>query len=344
MTARCASWSSSCGPKSADTRVAVPGALSNRKGVSVVGAVLPVSALTDKDRRDLDFALGMGADWVALSFVQRPADMEEVRGLVGKRANVMAKLEKPSAIDCLDEIVALSDGIMVARGDLGVEMPPEKVPVIQRRILRACRKAGKPVIVATQMLELMITTPTPTRAEASDVATAIYDGADAVMLSAESASGQFPVEAVRIMDGIIQEVEQDPYYRLAIDSAHPDPEATVPDAICCALRRAAGLLGISAAVTYTTGGYTSLRAARERPAAPILSMSADPGIARRMALVWGVHSMLIGEQHNIDEVTATACRAAHDEGFAQKGDVVAITAGMPFGVAGNTNLLKLAVI
>ena len=213
----------SCGPRSADTRVAVPGALSNRKGVSVVGAVLPVSALTDKDRRDLDFALGMGADWVALSFVQRPADMEEVRGLVGKRANVMAKLEKPSAIDCLDEIVALSDGIMVARGDLGVEMPPEKVPVIQRRILRACRKAGKPVIVATQMLESMITTPTPTRAEASDVATAIYDGADAVMLSAESASGQFPVEAVRIMDGIIQEVEQDPYYRLAIDCRASGP-------------------------------------------------------------------------------------------------------------------------
>ena len=265
----------SCGPRSADTRVAVPGALSNRKGVSVVGAVLPVSALTDKDRRDLDFALGMGADWVALSFVQRPADMEEVRGLVGKRANVMAKLEKPSAIDCLDEIVALSDGIMVARGDLGVEMPPEKVPVIQRRILRACRKAGKPVIVATQMLESMITTPTPTRAEASDVATAIYDGADAVMLSAESASGQFPVEAVRIMDGIIQEVEQDPYYRLAINSAHPDPEATVPDAICCALRRAAGLLGISAAVTYTTGGYTSLRAAPRAPG------GADPQHERR---------------------------------------------------------------
>ena len=174
-----------CGPDHAETRVAVPGALSNCKGVSVVGAVLPLSALTDKDRRDLDFALGMGADWVALSFVQRPEDMSEVRALVNGRANVMAKLEKPSAIDCLEEIVALSDGIMVARGDLGVEMPPEKVPIIQRRILRACRKAGKPVIVATQMLELMITAPTPTRAEASDVATAIYDGADAVMLSAK---------------------------------------------------------------------------------------------------------------------------------------------------------------
>jgi pyruvate kinase len=334
----------SCGASHAVTRVAVGGALSNRKGVSVVGAVLPLSALTDKDRRDLAFALDMGADWVALSFVQRPADMEEVRGLIGKRANVMAKLEKPSAIDCLAEIVALSDGIMVARGDLGVEMPPEKVPVIQRRILRACRKAGKPVIVATQMLESMITTPTPTRAEASDVATAIYDGADAVMLSAESASGQFPVEAVRIMDRIIHEVEQDPHYRLAIDAAHPDAEPTVSDAICYALRAAAGLLGISAAVTYTSSGYTSLRAARERPSAPIISLSADPAIARRMALVWGVHSMLTGELNDIDEVTEHARRAARDEGFAKAGEIIAITAGMPFGVAGNTNLLKLAAI
>ena len=334
----------SCDVDHAETHVAVGGALSNRKGVSVVGAVLPLSALTDKDRRDLDFALGMGADWIALSFVQRPADMDEVRALVGGRANVMAKLEKPSAIDSLEEIVALSDGIMVARGDLGVEMPPEKVPVIQRRILRACRKAGRPVIVATQMLESMITTPTPTRAEASDVATAIYDGTDAVMLSAESASGQFPVEAVRMMDRIIQEVEQDPYYRVAIDAAHPDAEPTLPDAICCALRRAAGLLGISAAVTYTSGGYTSLRAARERPSAPIISMSADPAVARRMALVWGVHSMLTQEFDDIDEVTANACRVARDQEFAKKGEVIAITAGMPFGVAGNTNLLKLATI
>jgi pyruvate kinase len=218
------------------------------------------------------------------------------------------------------------------------------VPVIQRRILRACRKAGKPVIVATQMLESMITTPTPTRAEASDVATAIYDGADVVMLSAESASGQFPVEAVQIMDRIIQEVEQDPQYRLAIDAAHPDAEPTLPDAICCALRRAAGLLGIAAAVTYTSSGYTSLRAARERPAAPIISLSADPAIARRMALVWGVHSMLTGVLNDIEEVTSSACRVAREQDFARPGEVIAITAGMPFGVAGNTNLLKLAAI
>jgi pyruvate kinase len=256
----------------------------------------------------------------------------------------MAKLEKPAAIDCLDDIVRLSDGLMVARGDLGVEMRPEQVPVIQRRILRACREAGKGVIVATQMLESMITAPTPTRAEASDVATAVYGGADAVMLSAESAAGQFPVEAVGIMDRIIREVEQDPAFRLVIDAAHPEPAATVPDAICCALRRVAGLLPITAAVTYTTSGYTSLRAARERPAAPILSMSPSLSIARRMALIWGVHSVLIGEIGSIDEVIERACMAARKEGFGANGEVVAITAGTPFGVSGTTSLLKLAAL
>ncbi len=267
----------SCGAKHADTRIVAGGALSDRKGVSVVGAVLPLSALTEKDRIDLAFALEMGADWVALSFVQRPYDMEELRHIVKGRAAIMAKLEKPSAIDCLEDIVHLSDGLMVARGDLGVEMRPEQVPVIQRRILRACRQAGKPVIVATQMLESMITAPTPTRAEASDVATAVYDGADAVMLSAESAAGQFPVEAVGMMDRIIREVEQDPYSRLVIDAAHPEPAPTLADAICCALRRVAGLLNIAAAVTYTSSGSTSLRAARERPAAPNPQHESEPG-------------------------------------------------------------------
>lgn len=334
----------SCGSGYADTRIVAGGPLSDRKGLSVVGAVLPLSALTEKDRIDLAVALSMGADWVALSFVQRPEDMDEVRRLVEGRAAIMAKLEKPSAVDCLEDIVGLSDGLMVARGDLGVEMRPEQVPVIQRRILRACRAAGKPVIVATQMLESMISAPAPTRAEASDVATAVYDGADAVMLSAESAAGQFPVEAVEMMDRIIREVEQDSYSRLVMDAAHPEPAPTLSDAICCALRRVTGVLKIAAAVTYTSSGYTSLRAARERPAAPILSMSPNEAIARRMALVWGVHSVLTGEIGSIDEVTARACQAARDEGFATPGEVVAITAGTPFGVAGTTNLLKLAVV
>jgi pyruvate kinase len=334
----------SCTADHAIARIAAGGALSDRKGVSVVGAVLPVSALTPKDRVDLEFALGMGADWTALSFVQRPEDMEEIKALVGGRMAVMAKLEKPSAIDCLDDIVRLSDGLMVARGDLGVEMRPEQVPVIQRRILRACREAGKPVIVATQMLESMITVPTPTRAEASDVATAIYGGADAVMLSAESAAGQFPVEAVAMMDRIICEVEQDPHSRMLMDAAHPGATGTLSDAICCGMRRAASLLNIAAAVTYTTSGFTSLRAARERPPAAILSMSPNIGVARRMALVWGVHSVLIDEPGSMDDMIARASQAALKEGLVVKGDIVAITAGMPFGVPGSTNLLKLALV
>jgi pyruvate kinase len=330
------------GPDSAQTRVITGGPLSDRKGVSVVGAILPVSALTEKDRRDLAFGLELGADWIALSFVQRPEDLDEVRAIVRGRAGVMAKLEKPSAIEHLEEIVDRSDAIMVARGDLGVEMLPEKVPPIQRRILRVCRSAGKPVVVATQMLESMIQTPTPTRAEASDVASAIYHGTDAVMLSAESASGQYPVEAVTMMDRIITEVEHDPFYRRMIDAAHPEPGSTISDTICCGLRRATGLLPVAAAVTYTSSGYTSLRTARERPAAPILSMAMSIETARRLTLVWGVHSVHVREIHDVNEMSDYACETAHKEGFAQKGDIIAIAAGMPFGRSGTTNLLKIA--
>ncbi|HMO29650.1 pyruvate kinase [Enterovirga sp.] len=334
----------SCEQGSAVTRVVVGGPLSDRKGVSVVGAVLPVSALTEKDRRDLAFALELGVDWVALSFVQRPEDLDEVREIVRGRAGVMAKLEKPSAIDRLEEIVDRSDAIMVARGDLGVEMLPQKVPPIQRRILRVCRKAGKPAIVATQMLESMIQTPTPTRAEASDVASAVYHGTDAVMLSAESASGQYPVEAVSMMSSIIQEVEKDPYYRQMIEAAHPEPDATIADTICCGLRRATNLLPVKVAVTYTTSGYSSLRTARERPTAPILSMAMSIQTARRLTLVWGVHSVHVHEISDANEMSDYACEMAVREGFAAKGDVVVIAAGMPFGAAGNTNMLKITTV
>ena len=325
----------------ATARVVVGGPLSERKGVSVVGAVLPVSALTDKDRRDLAFALELGADWVALSFVQRPEDLDEVRALAGGRAGIMAKLEKPAAVERLDEIVARSDAVMVARGDLGVELPPERVPIIQRRILRACRTAGKPAIVATQMLESMIEAPTPTRAEASDVATAVYEGADAVMLSAESAAGRYPVEAVRMMDRIIAEVEADPHYRQATDAAHPEPGATVADVICHALRRAAAILPVAAIVTYTTSGSTSLRAARERPAAPILGLTPDERTARRLCLVWGVQAVRTPGAEGVTETVEQACAAAAAAGLAGPGDLIAIAAGVPFGVAGTTNLLRI---
>jgi pyruvate kinase len=333
-----------CGPTSAETRVVTGGSLSDRKGVSVVGAVLPVSALTAKDRQDLAFGLDLGADWIALSFVQRPEDLDEVRDIVGGRAGIMAKLEKPAAIERLDDIVDRSDALMVARGDLGVEMPPEKVPPIQRRILRVCRRAGKPVVVATQMLESMIQTPTPTRAEASDVASAIYHGSDAVMLSAESAAGQYPVEAVAMMDSIIKEVERDSFYRQVIDAAHPEPGATIADAICCALRRATNLLPVAAAVTYTRSGYTSLRTARERPAAPILSMAMSIETARRLTAVWGVHSVHVREIQDANEMGDYASETARKEGFAQTGDVIVIAAGMPFGVGGTTNLLKIVSV
>jgi len=332
------------GPDFAETSVMVGGTVSDRKGVNVPGVVLPISPLTEKDRKDLDFGLELGVDWVALSFVQRPEDIEEARALVGKRAWLMAKLEKPSAIDHLEAIVELCDGIMVARGDLGVEMPPEQVPEIQRRIVRECRRLGKPVVVATQMLESMINSPVPTRAEASDVATAIYDGVDAVMLSAESASGSFPREAVLMMDRIIQRVEHDPAYRTGIETSHTAAEATVPDAICCSLRRVTGLLAPAATITYTASGFTGLRAARERPAAPILGVTPHLTTARRLALVWGIHAMPSHEVSHVTDMVNYACRAAQSEGFAQADQTVVIVAGLPFGSAGNTNLLHIAHI
>src|SRR4051812_2691691 len=332
----------SCNPGQARTRVVVGGPLSDRKGVSVVGAVLPLSALTPKDRTDLAYALELGADWIALSFVQRPEDVEEIRGIVAGQAGVVSKLEKPSAIEHLDAIVALSDAVMVARGDLGVEMPPEQVPPIQRRIVRACRKAGKPSIVATQMLESMIQTPTPTRAEASDVASSIYHGADAVMLSAESAAGLFPLEAVAMMNRIITAAEDDRgYYRRMNDAARPEPAATIPDAICAGMRQATGLLPVAAIVTYTSSGSSSLRASRERPAAPILSMAAGAATARRLTLAWGVHSVEVPAISTVDEMSGYACETALREGFASKGDIIVVAAGTPVGVSGTTNMLKI---
>ena len=333
-----------CGADFADTTVLVGGTLSDRKGVNVPGVVLPISPLTAKDRADLDFGLALGVDWVALSFVQRPEDLREARELVGDRAWLMAKLEKPAAIDALEPIVALADGVMVARGDLGVELPPQQVPVLQRRIVRAARAAGRPVVVATQMLESMISSPVPTRAEASDVATAIYDGADAVMLSAESASGQYPVEAVSIMHGIVCEVERDPAWRAGLEASHTPAAANTPDAICCALRRVAGLLEPAATVAYTSSGFSALRASRERPVAPILALTPQPATARRLALVWGVHPVPFEEVHDVAEMVEHAARAALTLGFGRAGDAVVVIAGLPFGQRGSTNLLHVARI
>jgi pyruvate kinase len=335
---------SECGADFANTRVIVGGTLSERKGVNVPDVVLPLSALTEKDRRDLEFALELGVEWLALSFVQRPEDIDEARELARGRAAIMTKLEKPAAVDRLEEIVERSDSIMVARGDLGVELPAEKVPGIQRRAIRVCRRLGKPVIVATQMLESMIGAPVPTRAEASDVATAIYHGSDAVMLSAESASGSYPVEAVKMMDRIVTEVESDPHHRELLDASQAPAEATTADAICAAMRQVAAILRVAVTVAYTTSGSTSLRAARERPDTPIVSMTPSLATARRLALVWGVHSVHTRDVSDVSEMVECACRMALEQGFARAGDTIVITAGMPFGTPGATNLLRIAQI
>ena len=328
----------------AETRVVTGGELSERKGVNVPDVVLPLSALTAKDRQDLDFGLTLGVDWIALSFVQRPEDIVEVKAIVKGRAALIAKLEKPAAIQCLDAIVEEADAVMVARGDLGVEMPAEQVPSLQKLIVRACRKAGRPVIVATQMLESMVAAPVPTRAEASDVATAIYDGADAVMLSAESASGKYPVEAVRMMDSIITRTEADPHYDEAISASHTAPRPQTADAIGFAMRHVASLLGVPATVAYTSSGYSALRMARERPQVPILGMTPRMSTARRLAMAWGVHSVLCHEVMDVPEMTALASLTVRKEGFGEVGQSIVISAGLPFNESGTTNLVRIAQI
>ncbi len=301
----------------AETVVVTGGRLSERKGVNVPNVVLPLSPLTDKDRADLAVALDLGVDWVALSFVQRPEDVAEARRLIAGRAAILIKLEKPAAIDCLEELIDLSDALMVARGDLGVELPPEDVPALQKRIITACRLKGKPVVVATQMLESMVHSPAPTRAEASDVATAVYDGADAVMLSAESASGDYPIESVTMMNRIISRTERDPLYRKLIEALHPELEATAADAISAAAAQVAHTVSAAAIITYTTSGSTALRVARQRPEVPILCLTSQIATARRLALAWGAHCVETEDISSFGEMVGKACGIAHRDEFAQ---------------------------
>ena len=324
-----------------ETEVIVGGRLSDHKGVNVPNVLLPIPALTKKDRGDLEFALEQRADWIALSFVQRPEDVAEARSLIGERAALMAKIEKPAAIDRLNDIIALADGVMVARGDLGVELPPEEVPPLQNRIVACARQFGKPVVVATQMLESMITSPTPTRAEVSDVATAIYDGADAVMLSAESAAGQYPIEAVTMMDRIAVSVERDPTYQARIHFTQTKLEPTTADALAGSARQIASTVSASAMVCYTSSGSTARRIARERPAVPLLAMSASLHTSRRLGLLWGAHAVHTRDVASFEEMVEKGKRMALRHRIANGGDRIVLMAGIPFATAGSTNVLHV---
>jgi pyruvate kinase len=325
----------------AEAVVEVGGRLSNKKGVSLPDTTIPTSALTDKDRADLLAALDEDIDWVALSFVQRPEDVVEVKAICGDRAQVLAKIEKPQAITRLDEIIAVSDALMVARGDLGVEMPLEKVPGLQKSITRKARAKGKPVVVATQMLESMISAPVPTRAEVSDVATAVFEGADAVMLSAESASGQFPREAVATMNRIAEAVESEEIYPSILMSQRHKPEATSADAIAEATRDVAETLGCGVICAWSSSGKTGLRISRERPRSAILALTPIVATARRLALSWGVHAVVTDDARDERDMTDRAVRHAYIEGLAKPGDRVLVVAGVPFGKSGGTNNLRI---
>jgi pyruvate kinase len=331
-------------PSRVVARVEVGGKLSSRKGVSLPDTMIASSALTPKDRSDLEAALDAGIDWVGLSFIQRPEDIAEAKKITRGRAAVMAKIEKPQAVVRIGDILDLTDAIMVARGDLGVEMPLEKVPGVQKQLTRTARRAGKPVVVATQMLESMISNPVPTRAEVSDVATAIFEGADAVMLSAESAAGQYPVEAVAMMNRIAVEVEADPTYRTIIQAQRAEPEATGADAIAAATRQIAETLDLSAVACWTFSGSTGLRVARERPKSPIVAISPNVSTGRKLSVVWGVHCVVAADARDLDDMVERACRIAFKEGFARTGQRIIIVAGVPLGTPGATNMVRIAFV
>jgi pyruvate kinase len=327
-----------------DAKIIIGGTISNRKGVNVPSAVLNLSPLTAKDRADLAFGLELGVDWIALSFVQKPADIIEACALVGDRAGVMAKIEKPAALEHIDDIIRLSGAVMVARGDLGVEIPHEDVPGRQKELIKSCRLAGKPVIVATQMLDSMIAAPTPTRAEASDVATAIYDGADAVMLSAESATGRYPREAVEMMNRIIESTERHKMYRPILDASQPGEEETAPHAVAAAAADLAAAIHASAIVAFTSSGTTAARIARKRPMVSVLAITPDQRVARQLSLLWGVHSVLSEDINTYEEMVDRATQIALTEAFAKQAASIVVVAGIPFAEAGTTNNLRVVQV
>ncbi|GAB5602850.1 pyruvate kinase [Thermus sp. FJN-A] len=326
------------------TRVEVGGVLSDHKGINVPGADLSIPALSEKDIRDLALGAELGADWVAVSFVRTRDDLLLARHYLaryGSRARLMAKIEKPSAVERFEEILEEADGVMVARGDLGVEMPLEEVPIVQKRLILRCIAAGKPVITATQMLESMVQNPSPTRAEASDVANAIFDGTDAVMLSAETAAGAYPVEAVAMMAKIARAVEASPEFLQKLNVLRPAPTPTTQDAIAQAADDIVEAVGAKAIVVFTATGSSARRIARTRPQVPILALTPSPEVQRQLALVWGVLPRLAPDPQDTDDMVRIALREARASGLAQVGERVVIAAGVPFGVRGTTNLIRV---
>ncbi|WP_112320391.1 pyruvate kinase [Oceanibium sediminis] len=328
----------------ADCIVAVGGEISNRKGVNVPDVVLPLAALSDKDRKDLAFVCELGVDWIALSFVQRAEDVAEARALTKGRAAILSKIEKPAAVKAFEEILEASDGIMVARGDLGVELPVQALPPIQKSLVRKCRRVGKPVIVATQMMESMITSPVPTRAEVSDVAQAIYEGADAVMLSAESAAGDYPVEAVTTMSNVAESVESDDIYRQVIEASRTPSKQSVGEAITAAAREVAETTDVKAICCFTHSGTTASLMSREKPRVPIIALTPKPGTARRLTLTWGLHCVVTPEVERFKMAVVNAARAAKSDGFGTDDDFIVVTAGVPFNTPGSTNILRVAPV
>lgn len=330
--------------KTIDLRVDVPGILRDRKGINVIGAVLPMSAMTDKDRVDMAFALSHNVDFIALSFVQSAQDVLDAQKIIKGKAGIIVKIEKPSAVEDLDEILELTDAAMVARGDLGVELPLERVPVVQRQIIRKARALGKPVIVATHMLESMIDSPTPTRAEASDVATAIYQGADAVMLSAETAVGRHPATAVAIMNRIIRAAESDDEFWNYFKSRPLPHDATTEDAVSHSVRGIAEILSCKAVYGYTSTGSTVQRISRERPPCRIFGLTPNQATANRMALSWGVEPIVTKDPESFDDMLGQIQVIAKKQDGAKTGDRIIISAGIPFGRPGTTDTLKIAMI
>jgi pyruvate kinase len=333
-----------CGHDFIEATVVTGGVVSDRKGVNLPDTLLQLSPITEKDRADLAFGLELGVDWVAFSFVQRAADLMEAHQLIGGRAGVMAKIEKPKALTDIDDILRLADAVMVARGDLGVEIPPEEVPGAQKDLVRLCRLAGKPVIIATQMLESMIQAPAPTRAEASDVATAIYDGADAVMLSAESASGQYPLEAVETMDRIIARTERHKSYPPIVEALHPAVEPLAQHAVSAAAADVAKTIGAAGIVAFTSSGTTAARIARQRPGLPILAITPNQNTARRLALLWGAFNVRSDDVSSYSQMVDEAVAQARETGFAQPGECIVVVAGVPFGAAGSTNNMRVVTV